>query len=80
MLFKNKKSVPVIPMIEHKALFKRYLMLIFGCFIMSVAFNTCFLKQNIVYGGVSGISIITNSLLGWTPSVVILVLSQPREM
>lgn len=75
MLFKNKKNVSIIPMIEHKALLKRYLMLIFGCFIMAVAFNVCFLKQDIVYGGVSGISIITNSLLGWTPSVVILVLS-----
>jgi len=55
--------------------FKRCLQLLFGVTIMALAFNIFILPHNFVYGGVSGVSIITQELFGLDPSTVILVLS-----
>ena len=53
----------------------RYSGLIVGCFLMAVGFNIFFLPLNIVYGGVSGVSIVTDKLFGWSPSLFILILN-----
>lgn len=52
----------------------RYSGLIIGCFLMAVGFNLFFLPLNIVYGGVSGISIVTDEVFGWNPAILILVI------
>ena len=74
MFFEKKlDSAEIVKKINARNILKRYLYLVFGCFLLSIAFNVFFLPENIVYGGVAGISIITNSLLGWDPSLVILI-------
>ncbi|MBQ7137264.1 MAG: YitT family protein [Bacilli bacterium] len=54
---------------------KRYIQLVFGVTILALAFNLFILPNNFVYGGVSGVAIITQRLFGLEPSSVIFVLS-----
>jgi len=54
---------------------RRYLQLIVGIFLAAVAFNLFILPNDIVYGGVSGISIIVQNFFPITPSVFIFVSS-----
>jgi len=54
---------------------KRYIQLLSGVTILALAFNVFILPNNFVYGGVSGVSIITQELFGLEPSAVIFVLS-----
>lgn len=76
MLFsKSKFDEKIIDKIANGHLAKRYSTLFFGCMLSAIAFNLFFLPHNIVYGGVSGISIITNKLFNLNPSTLILVLS-----
>ncbi len=73
---KNKVSIDkVIEEINKKDLFKRYLSLFIGCTLLSLAFNIFFLPKNIVYGGVTGISIIIKKLFEIDPSLFVLVTS-----
>jgi len=61
--------------VEHnffsKTMLRRFFELFLGLFLVAAAFNLFFLKNDIVYGGVSGLSIITKHLFGWNPSLVI---------
>lgn len=78
MFFKEKENIGVqeiVKKINTKSLLARYSALLVGCFLLAIAFNVFFLPENIVYGGVAGISIITNNLFGWNPSFVILISS-----
>ena len=59
----------------YKINLKRAMQLIFGVTIMALAFNIFILPNNFVYGGVSGVSIITQELFGLDPSTVIFILS-----
>lgn len=63
----------IIQRIYRKDRFRRYLSLLLGLLLISIAFNLFLLPNNIVFGGVSGISIITKQVFGWDPSVVISV-------
>lgn len=54
---------------------KRYAQLLLGIILLALAFNIFILPNNFVYGGVSGVSIITQRLFGLDPSIVIFVLS-----
>ena len=57
MFFKRKeKSEDIIAIIQKKGLIRRYFLLIIGCFLYALAFNTFFLPEEIVNGGVSGIA------------------------
>ena len=74
MFFKKvreKKINKIIDSINSKNLFKRYLLLIIGCFITTFAFNLFFLRYGIVCFGVSGLSIVLNEF-GVNPSLLIL--------
>lgn len=51
----------------------RFLTFLAGCLLLSTAFNLFFLPYNIVYGGVSGISIITKNMFGINPSTFVFV-------
>jgi len=70
MLMKKKKIEKQTP---KTSTFKRYSYLIIGCFLLSLSFNLFFLPNNIVYGGVTGVSIIVNSLFKIDPSIFILI-------
>lgn len=76
-MFKKKKKMDtkILENIGKGHLFKRYSILFIGCLLLATAFNLFFLPLNIVYGGVSGISIITKEIFNLNPSTVILVLS-----
>ena len=70
---RSKKDSKVLAMIEKANLFKKYVFLIIGTAIYAAAYNLFFFKNNIVYGGASGISIITQKIID--PSVMILNLN-----
>ena len=62
---KNKKeSDTIIDEIYKKFNPLRYLYLLVGLFLISVSFNMFLLPNNIVFGGVSGLSIIFKKLFG----------------
>lgn len=65
---KNKK-------INIKLQIKRYCQLLLGITIFALSFNIFILPNNFVYGGVSGVAIITQELFGLEPSMVIFILS-----
>ena len=71
--FKSKRKEKVLQLVNKTHLFRRYLFLIIGVLIYAVAYNLFFFKNNIVYGGVSGISIITKDIIN--PSVLIMILN-----
>ena len=78
MLFfkKNKKkSEELVKKIEKKDLIKRYAMLFVGLILIALAFNMFLEPNDIVFGGVSGLSIITKKLFGINPSTFILIAS-----
>lgn len=66
---KREKTIKLKPAQQ----IQRILYMILGVFLMASSFNLFFLKNNIVYGGVSGISIITQDIID--PSTCILILS-----
>ena len=59
MFFKKKnKSDNVIHIIENKDLLKRYVMLIIGLLIYSIAYNAFFVNNNLIFGGSGSIATI----------------------
>ncbi len=70
---KHKKHDRILKLVEKAHLFKRYIYLLIGVLIYAIAYNLFFFKNNIVYGGASGISIITQKLID--PSTMILILN-----
>lgn len=65
-----KKAKKVERNFFSKTMLRRFFELFLGLFLVAAAFNLFFLKNDIVYGGVSGLSIITKHLFGWNPSNV----------
>ena len=53
----------------------RYLEFVIGLTIFSLAFNLFLLPNNLVFGGVSGLSIVFNRLYGFDPSMFVFVVS-----
>lgn len=72
---KNEKLDEIIVHIYSKNRIKRYIGLIIGCLLSSIGFNMFFLPNGIVYGGVSGISIVMNKVFSIEPSMFILITS-----
>lgn len=70
---REKRKQNVLQIVEKAHLLKRYFLLIIAVGIYAVAYNLFFFKNNIVYGGASGISIITQDLID--PSIMILILN-----
>lgn len=76
MFFKKKEPQEnIIKNIKKKHLLRRYLQLLIGLLIASIAFNLFLLPNNIVFGGVSGISIIIKQIFGLDPSIFIMISS-----
>ena len=61
-LFKKAKD-NIIEKIESKNLIKRYLLLIIGIFIYSIAYNVFFVPNNLVIGGSGGIALLLKDYL-----------------
>lgn len=77
-MFFEKKEVDVqnvVKQVSTKSFLTRFLSLLLGCFLLAIAFNVFFLPENIVYGGVAGVSIITEDVFGWDTSTFILISS-----
>lgn len=70
---KSEKLDDIIKKVYGKNRLMRYTNLIVGCLLMAISFNLFFLPLNIVHGGVSGVSIVTEKLFGLDPSILILV-------
>ncbi len=70
---RKRNSERILRAVEHAHLIKRYVYLILGVLIYAIAYNLFFLKNNLVFGGVGGISIITKNLVD--PTIMILALS-----
>lgn len=76
MLFKKRINTEnIVKEIYKKFRIRRYLQLLLGLFIISIAFNLFLLPNNIVFGGVSGISIIVKQIFGLNPSIFIFISS-----
>ena len=77
MLFKIKKEKvdEIWKKIQNKNLFSRYLNLIIGCALIAFSFDLFFAPNSIVYGGVSGLSIVINKVTGFDRSTFVLVVS-----
>ncbi|MBE6147667.1 MAG: YitT family protein [Firmicutes bacterium] len=75
--FKKKKVISddIIKEIYAKYRVKRYIELIIGVLLIAIAFNTFLLPNNIVFGGVSGFSVITQYLFNIDPSIFIMIVS-----
>ncbi len=54
-----------------------YVYILFGTFIIAVSFQVFLMPNSIVSGGITGISIIINSLTGWSPAVIQYVFNIP---
>ena len=57
--------------------FYRYLMVTIGCVIMGIAFNTFYLPNNLLSGGISGIALISYYLFGLPVGIVSIILNIP---
>lgn len=76
MLFKKTNNHEnIVKEIYKKFRIRRYIQLIIGLLMISIAFNLFLLPNNIVFGGVSGISIIIKQIFGFDPSIFILLSS-----
>ncbi len=65
----------ILTEIKKKNIVRRYLILILALFLSSLVFNIFLFPIDIVTGGSAGISIITNTVYGLEPSIVIFFLS-----
>lgn len=71
-IFKKKiefDSKAIIKQIKSKNMLKRYTLLFVGTLISALAFNLFFYPNNLVIGGISGISIIVNNFFHLDPAV-----------
>lgn len=74
MGFFNKTRLDdILKDIYKKTRLKRYIYLILGCLLIAVSFNLFYAPNDLVVGGVSGISIILNEFFGMEPSTFILI-------
>lgn len=64
---------------SNKSFFKRsvirFFQFLFGMFLFSFAFNFFLLPNDLVFGGVTGLSIVFEDLFGWDPSIFVLLVS-----
>ncbi|WP_246942717.1 YitT family protein [Bacillus pinisoli] len=71
---KNRKEVLLSPRVETLL---EYIYVLVGSAVVALAFNLFLLPNRIASGGVSGISTITDAVLGWEPAFVQMALNVP---
>ncbi len=72
---KKNKTALILDQIEEKYKVRRYLELIIGVLLISIAFNLFLLPNDLVFGGVSGLSIIVKEMIPIDPSKFIMISS-----
>jgi len=70
---KNKIGNEIMKTINKKDRLKRYTFLAIGCFLTAFAFNVFFSPNNLVTGGISGISIVVKNVFGIPNSTFIAI-------
>ena len=63
-VFSNNKDLKFVEYINKKSYFKRTIQFIIGCFIIALSYNIFIAPNDLVPGGVGGIAIILNHVLG----------------
>lgn len=71
--YRKKREDGILQKIYQKDRLVRYAQLLVGLLIAALAFNLFLLPNNIVFGGLSGLSVIFKNVLGIEPSTVILI-------
>ena len=71
--FRRKRINKILEDVDKKDIFKRYLMLIVGCFVIAFSFNVFFKQFGIVCFGITGLSLVFNKKTGVDPSIFILI-------
>lgn len=69
----TKDTQAILAKIYGHSKFKRYFQFVFGCLLVALAFNLFFATNDIVAGGVSGLSIILKHYLGIDTSMFIFI-------
>lgn len=72
---KKTKTNNILSQVESKYKIRRYFELVIGVLIISLAFNIFLLPNNLVFGGVSGLSIIIKEFIPIDPSKFIMISS-----
>lgn len=70
---REKRAKNIVTLVERAHLLRRYFFLLLGVLLLACSYNLFFFKNNIVYGGASGISIITRNIID--PSLMILFIN-----
>lgn len=74
MLFKKSKiGDNILKVVNKRDRLKRYTFLIIGVFLLAFAFNVFFSPNNLVTGGISGISIVINNVFEIPTEIFILI-------
>ena len=73
--FRRKRIDKILEDVDKKDIFKRYVMLAMGCFVIAFAFNVFFKQFGIVCFGVTGLSLVVNKKFGIEPSIFILIVN-----
>ncbi len=73
--FNNDKLQLIKDRVENKYKVKRYIKFCIGCFLVALSFNLFLAPNDLVPGGVSGLSIILNHVFNINKSLVILIAS-----
>ncbi len=63
----------IIKKVKDKNRIYRLCFMVIGVFLMALNYNIFFVKYNLVTGGVSGLAIVFNNLLGWNNEIFIYV-------
>ncbi len=69
----RNKNFKILEQIKEKSKYKRLFKFIIGCFLIAISYNLFLAPNDLVAGGVGGIAIILNELLGLDYSTVILL-------
>jgi uncharacterized membrane-anchored protein YitT (DUF2179 family) len=72
-IFSKLKVHKALKEIDKKTKVKRYFNFILGCLLVAVAYNLFLASNDIVSGGIGGIAIILNELIGISNSLVMLI-------
>lgn len=76
MFFKKSEKIDeIIKKVENKHKLSRYFNLVIGCALLAFAFDVFFAPREVVYGGLSGLSIVVNKVFGIDMSLFVFICS-----
>ncbi|TVX89434.1 YitT family protein [Paenibacillus agilis] len=68
-LKRGRRGAPLFPVNHPIRIVLDYALILFGAFIMGITFNMFQLPNKIASGGISGLSIVLEEVLGWVPAI-----------